>query len=51
MNKYLYHSIIDTLSLIAITVIIAAAIHALVEGVVSSGSFLNAIRALFTGFL
>ena len=48
MNKYIYHSIIDTLALIAITVIIAIAVHTLIEGAISSGTFFNAIGALFT---
>ena len=51
MNKYIYHSIIDTLALIAMTVIIAIAVHALIEGAVSSAIFFNAIGALFTGIL
>ena len=51
MNKYIYHSIIDTLALIAMTVIIAISIHYIIEGAVSSGAFFNAIGSLFTGIL
>ena len=51
MNKYIYHGIIDTLALIAMTVIIASAVHTFIEGAISSGAFLDAIGSLFTGLI
>ena len=51
MNKYIYHSIVDTLALIAMTVIITIAVHTLIEGAISSATFFNAIGSLFTGLV
>ena len=51
MNKYIYQSIVHTLSVIAIGVIMIVAINAIWQGALSSATFFNAIGSLFTGLI
>ena len=51
MNKYIYHSIVDTLSLIIVTAFFSIAVHAVIKAAVSGSAFFSALGALFTGLL
>ena len=51
MNKYIYNGMVYAGALIAICVVITVAINVVIQGIVSSGTFFNALGALFTGLL